>query len=43
MVLATGNVFLAGLMKLISKGAGMPCVDIWESVRACAGKIRARD
>jgi hypothetical protein len=40
MELAPGNVFLAGLMKPITKGTGMPCVDILESVRACAGKIR---
>jgi hypothetical protein len=39
-----GNVFLAGnLVKLVSKRAEMLSVDIWESVRACAGKIRARD
>ena len=43
MGLAMGNVFLAGLLKLISRGAEMLSVDIWESVRACAGKIRARD
>jgi hypothetical protein len=43
MELAPGNVFLAGLLKLISKDAEMPSGDIWESVRACAGKIRARD
>jgi len=42
MELAPGNV-LAGLVKLINKGAEMPNVDIWESVRACAEKIRARD
>ena len=41
--LAPGNVFLAGLLKLISKGAEMLSVDIGESVRACAGKMRARD
>jgi hypothetical protein len=43
MGLAPGNVFLAGLLKLISKGAEMLSVDIGESVRACSGKIRARD
>ena len=40
---APGNVFLDGLLKLIGKGAEMLSVDIWESVRSCAGKIRARD
>ena len=34
---------LAGLLKLISKCAEMLSVDIWESVRARAGKIRAQD
>ena len=29
--------------KLISKGAEMLSVDIWEPVRACSGKIGARD
>jgi hypothetical protein len=43
MGLAMGNVFLAGLLKLISKCAEMLSVDIWESGRVCAGKIRARD
>ena len=43
MELEPGNVFLAGLLKLISKGAEMLSVDIGESVRACSGKIRARD
>jgi len=43
MGLAPGNVFLAGLLKLIRKGAEMLSVDIGESVRACAGKIRAGD
>jgi len=43
MGLALGNVFLAGLLKLISKGAEMLSVDIEESVRACSGKIRATD
>jgi len=43
MELAMGNVFLAGLLKLISKCAEMLSVDIWESGRVCAGKIRARD
>ena len=43
MVLTMGNVFLAGLLKLISKCAEMLSVDIWESVRACAGKIRPQD
>jgi hypothetical protein len=42
MELAPGNV-LAALVKLISKSTEMPSVDIWESVRACAGKNRARD
>jgi hypothetical protein len=42
MGLAPGNV-LAGLLKLISEGAEMLSVDIGESVRACSGKIRARD
>jgi hypothetical protein len=43
MGLAPGNVFLAGLLKLISKCPEMLSVDIWESVRVRAGKIRARD
>ena len=43
MGLAMRNVFLAGLLKLISKCAEMLSVDIWESVRVCAGKICARD
>ena len=43
MGLAPGNVFLAGLLKLIRKGAEMLSVDIGESVRACAGKIRGGD
>ena len=43
MGLTLGNVFLAGLLKLISKCAEMLSVDIWESGRVCAGKIRARD
>jgi hypothetical protein len=43
MELRPGNVFLAGLVKLISKGAEVPYVDIWESVRACAGKVLAQD
>ena len=43
MELASGNVFLARLVKVISKRAEMPTVDVWESVRACAGKIRGRD
>jgi hypothetical protein len=43
MGLAMGNAFLAGLLKLISKCAEMLGIDIWESVRVCAGKIRARD
>ena len=43
MELGPGNVFLAGLLKLILKGAEMLSVDIGESVRACSGKIRARD
>jgi hypothetical protein len=43
MELAPGNVFLAGLLKLISKGTEMPSLDIGESVRACAAKMRARD
>jgi len=38
-----GNVFLAGLLKLISKCAEMLSVDIWEPGRVCAGKILARD
>ena len=41
--LAPGNIFLAGLLKLISKGREMLSVDIGESVRACLAKIRARD
>jgi hypothetical protein len=40
---APGNVFLAGLLKLISKGAETLSVDIGESVRACAGKTRSWD
>jgi hypothetical protein len=40
MELAPGNV-LAGLLKLISKGTEMPSLDIGESVRACAAKMRA--
>ena len=43
MGLAPRNVFLTGLLKLISEGAEMLSVDIGESVRACSGKIRARD
>ena len=43
MVLTMGNVFLAGLLKLISKGAEMLSFDIGESVRASAGRIRAQD
>jgi hypothetical protein len=43
MGLAMGNVFLAGLLKLSSRCAEMLSVDIWESVRVCAAKIRARD
>jgi hypothetical protein len=43
MELAPGNVFLVGLLKLISKCAEMLSVDIGESVRGCAGKIRARN
>jgi hypothetical protein len=43
MGLAMGNVFLAALLKLISKSAEMLSVDIWESVRGWPGKIRARD
>lgn len=43
MGLAPGNVFLASLLKLISKGAEMLSFDTGESVRACAGKIRSRD
>jgi hypothetical protein len=38
-----GNVLLSDLLKPISKCAEMLSVDIWESVRVCAGKIRARD
>jgi hypothetical protein len=41
MGLAMWNVFLAGLLKLFSKGAEMLGVDIGESVRACSGPIRA--
>ncbi len=36
-----GNILLADLLKLISKCAEMLSVDIWESARVCAGKIRA--
>jgi hypothetical protein len=43
MRLGPGNVFLADLLKLIGKCADMLSVDIWESVRVCAGKIRTRD
>jgi hypothetical protein len=43
MGLAMGDVFLAGLLELISKSAEMLSIDIWESGRVCAGKIRARD
>jgi len=43
MGLAPGNVFLVGLLKLISKGAEMLSVDIGESVHASSGKIRAPD
>jgi hypothetical protein len=43
MGLAPGNVFLASLLKLISKGAEMLSFDIGESVRASAGRIRAQD
>jgi len=43
MGLAPGNVFLVGLLKLISEGAEIPSVDIWESVRASAGSVRAQD
>ena len=37
------EIFLASLLKLISKGAEMLSFDIGESVRAFAGKIRSRD
>jgi len=40
--LAPENVFLAGLLKLL-EGAEMLSVDIGESVRECARKIRAQD
>ena len=43
MGLALGNVFLVGLLKLISKSAEMLSLDIGESVHASSGKIRARD
>jgi hypothetical protein len=42
MELASGNV-LAGLLKRITKGAEMLSVGNGESVRACAGRICARD
>ena len=43
MGLGPENVFLAGLLKLISKCAEMLSFEFGESVRARAGKIRARD
>jgi hypothetical protein len=43
MGMGQGNVFLVGLLKLISKGAEMLSVDTGKSVHASSGKIRARD